>query len=313
MKTSFRIASVSVLLAGVLMAIHFSRANAASPASDNVTFTVTAVGKKDTTPPPIKQPDVVLTLGKERKQIAGWDKPDKQFLAVVIDDSLDPGVAIQWNDMKAFLTALPDTTYEFVGYARDGAVTVAQDFTNDHERAAKALRIPLGTFGAYGSPYLSLIDLLKRWPATGPCRSILLISSGFDYFRGGGFGTANPDVDSLVERAQKQNTNVWSIYSPGVGHRSRGYFRLNYAQYNLSELAEYTGAESYYLGLSAPVAFKPYLDEILTHLANQYLLSFAAGGAGGKKGKFERVRLNTEVENVEFMHANQAFLPPAAQ
>jgi hypothetical protein len=313
MKTSFRIASVLLLLAGVFTAIHFSRANAASPASDNVILTVTAVGKKDTTPPPLKQPDVVLEVGKERKQISGWDKPDKQFLAVVIDDSLDQSVASQWNDMKAFLTALPDTVYEFVGYARDGVVAVAQDFTPDHALAAKALRIPLGSVGAYGSPYLSAIDLLKRWPSTGPCRSILLISSGFDYFRGGGFGPANPDVDTLVERAQKQNTNVWSIYWPGIGHRSRGYFRLNYAQYNLSELADDTGAESYYLGLTAPVSFKPYLDEMQTHLANQYLLSFAAGGAGGKKGKFERLRVNTEVENVEFMHANQVFIPAAAQ
>jgi len=187
---------------------------------------------------------------------------------------------------------------------------VAQDFTNDHALAAKALRIPLGSFGAYGSPYLSLLDLMKRWQSTGDRRSILLISSGIDYFRGD-LTLRSPDLDSVIERAEKGNINVWSIYSPAVGHRSRSFFRINNAQSNLSQLSDETGAESYYLGTSAPVSFKPYLDEIQNHLNNQYLLSFAPGAVGGKKGKFERLRLATELENVEFMNANQAFLPPA--
>ena len=159
---------------------------------------------------------------------------------------------------------------------------VAQDFNNDHSLSAKALRIPMGSVGAYGSAYLSLLDLMKRWPASGDRRSILLISSGIDYFRGG-FGPKSPDLDSTS------------------------------GQWNLSELADETGAESYYLGLGAPVSFKPYLDEIQTHLGNQYLLGFAAGAAVGKKGKFQSVRVNTELDNVEFMHANQVFLPAAPQ
>jgi hypothetical protein len=273
-----------------------------------VAMTVTAVGKKDTNPPAITKDDVQLHLNKERTQIANWKRGEKLYLAVLIDDSLDSSVASQWNDVKAFLAAQPDTTYVSVAYARNGTAMLAQDFTNDHELAAKALRIPLGSGGAFSSPYLALLDLMKRWPTSADRRSILLISSGIDYFRGG-FDPRSPDLDPTIQRAQKQNINVWSIYSPDAGHRARGFFLATRAQSNLSQLADETGAESYALGTLAPVSFKPYLDEIGVHLSNQYLLTFNA--SGGKKGRFERVHVTTELPNTEFLAPSETFLPAA--
>ncbi len=38
----------------------------------------------------------------------------------------------------------------------NNTLSIAQDLTNDHNKASKALRIPLGNPGAHGSPYLSL-------------------------------------------------------------------------------------------------------------------------------------------------------------
>jgi hypothetical protein len=273
-----------------------------------VAMTVTAVGKKDTNPPAITKDDVQLHLNKERTQIANWKRGEKLYLAVLIDDSLDSSVASQWNDVKAFLAAQPDTTYVSVAYARNGTAMLAQDFTNDHELAAKALRIPLGSGGAFSSPYLALLDLMKRWPTSADRRSILLISSGIDYFRGG-FDPRSPDLDPTIQRAQKQNINVWSIYAPDAGHRARGFFLSTRAQSNLSQLADETGAESYALGTLAPVSFKPYLDEIGVHLSNQYLLTFNA--SGGKKGRFERVHVTTELPNTEFLAPSESFLPAA--
>ena len=184
---------------------------------------------------------------------------------------------------------------------------LAQDYTNDHELAAKALRLPLGSGGALSSPYLALLDLMKRWPSSADRRSILLFSSGIDYFRGD-FWTKPPDLDSTISRAQKQNINVWTIYAPDAGHRGRGFFIASRAQSYLSEISDATGAESYYLGTSAPVNLKPYFDEISTHLNNQYLMTFKASG-GGAKGRFERVHIATELPHVEFLAASQAFVP----
>ena len=273
-----------------------------------VNLTVTAVGKKDTSAPIVTKDDVLFFVHKERTQIADWKHGEKLYLAVVIDDSLSSAIANQWDDLRAFINSQPSNTYVSVSYARNGTVAVAQDFTNDHELAAKALRLPLSSGGAFSSPYLALQDLMKRWPSSNDRHSILLFSSGIDYFRGG-FDPRSPDLDSTISRAQKQNVNIWTIYAPDAGHRGRGFFVATTAQSNLSQLSEETGAESYSLGTGAPVSLRPYFDEISTHLSNQYLLTFT--GNGGAKGRFERARVSTELPHVEFFAASQVFLPPA--
>jgi hypothetical protein len=295
-------ASAVAVLGLMAPSIHAARPNA-------VTMTVTAVGKKNTAPPSVAKEDVQLYEGKERLQVADWKRGETLYLALLIDDSLDTSVASQFGDLKAFIMAQPSTTSIAVFYARNGTAMVAQDFTNDHALAAKALRIPIGGLGAFSSPYLTLLDLMKRWPATGDRRSIILVSSGIDYFRGN-FGLRSPDLDSTIERAQKDNINIWTIYSPDEGHQGRGFFRVSYAQGNLSQLSDETGAESYYLGFGVPVTFKPYLDEIQLHLNNQYLLTFDSS-RGGKKGRFERMRVVTEVPNVEFLTPSEVYLPAA--
>jgi hypothetical protein len=298
----------SLLLAALAVAAVMPLASkAAAEDSAAVSMTVTAVGKKDTQPPALKREDVQLYQGKEKVQVADWKRGETLYLAVLIDDSLESSVASQWGDLKAFFMAQPESTYIAVAYARNGSAMVAQDFTKDHALAGKALRLPLGNAGAFTSPYLTLQDWMKRWPETGERKSIILFSSGVDYFRGS-FDPVDPDLDTTVAHAQKQNINIWTIYVPDAGHIGQREFRVFNAQSNLSRLSEETGAESYYLGFGTPVTLKPYFDEIQMHLNNQYLLSFV--GNGGKKGKFERVRLVSEVPNVEFLVPSEVFLPP---
>ncbi|MGC2670600.1 MAG: hypothetical protein WA299_01945 [Candidatus Acidiferrum sp.] len=296
-----------LLAAMVLATVMPLAAKAAEAGSTAVTMTVTAVDNKDTQPPAIKKDDVQLYRGKERVQVADWRRGETLYLALLIDDSLESSVANQWSDLRAFIMAQPESTYIAVAYARNGSALVAQDFTKDHALAAKALRLPLGNAGAFTSPYLALQDWIKRWPDSMERKSIMLFSSGIDYFRGG-FDPIDPDLDTTVEHAQKKNINIWSIYVPDAGHIGRRPFRAFNAQSNLSRLSEETGAEAYYLGLDMPVTLKPYFDEIQRHLDNQYLLTFV--GDGGKKGKFETVRTVTEVPNVQIMTPSAVYLPP---
>ncbi|MHB8503648.1 MAG: vWA domain-containing protein [Candidatus Acidiferrales bacterium] len=277
-------------------------------ASDSaaVTMTVTAVGSKNSPPPPVKKEDVELYRAKARTQVADWKGGVPLHLAILIDDSLESNVALQWNDLKAFMMAQPATTYIAVAYARNGTAMVAQDFTADHALAAKALRMPLGNSMAFTSPYLALLDWIKRWPDSNDRKSILLFSSGIDYFRGP-YDPVDPDVDFTIEQAQKKNINIWSIYAPDAGHRARGNYVQFLAQGFLTRVAGESGAESFYIGFLPAVSFKPYFDELQQHLNNQYLLTFV--GNAGKKGKFEGVRLATELPGVEFLAAPQAFVP----
>jgi len=307
---SNRFVTKRLVLAVGTLALIFGLATSATVAAgpENATFTVTAAAKKGSDVPAVTANDAQFFLNKQRTPLVDWKRGEKLYLAVVIDDSLDNSVVSQWNDVKAFFSALPDTAYVSVSYSRNGSAVVAQDFTNDHALAAKALRIPLGEGGAFSSPYLALEDLMKRWPSSSSDerRSILLISSGIDYFRGN-FTPLSPDLDTVIEHAQKQNINIWSIYAPDARHRSRSFFLASRGQMNISQLAEETGAESYYLGTLAAVSFKPFLDEILTHLNNQYLLTFV--GDGGAKGRFENVHETTELSNVELFSARRVFLP----
>jgi hypothetical protein len=287
-------------------------ANAQSQAAaGNATFTVTAVGKKDADVSNIPKDDVQLFQGKDRKQIGDWKKGDSLYLAILIDDSLDSSVAGEWNNLREFIMAQPPSTSIMIGYVTDNGTRVLQDFTPNHELAAKALRIPIGIGSLGSSPYLGTIDLLKRWPKTGPRRSVILITSGIDFFRGSGFGPFYPDLDPLISRAERQNTNIWTIYYPSASHRGRSFFLANNAQNNLDKLSQDTGAESYFLGTQSPVSIKPYLDEIGVHLSNQYLLTFA--GSGGAKGKYQSMKVKTGLKDVELFTPASVWVPPAGQ
>jgi hypothetical protein len=303
-------ARMGVFLVGLLLTVAgLSNAQDKPAGSGMATFTVTAVGKKEGAPP-ISKDDVQLFQGKQRKQIGDWRKGDQLFLAILIDSSIETGAGGQWDYLKEFIMAQPAATSLMVGYIQNNTTQVAQDFTPDKALAVKALRLPIGMGALGSSPYLGTMDMLKRWPNTGPRRSILLITSGIDYFRGSGLGAFYPDVDPVIQRAERQNTNIWSIYYPSSGHRGHSFYLVNYAQNNLDKLSEDTGAESYFLGYGAPVSIKPYLDELTTHLNNQYLLTFA--GSGGSKGKLQSVRVKTELPDVEFFAPAAVFLPPGS-
>jgi hypothetical protein len=195
---------------------------------------------------------------------------------------------------------------------RNATVQIVQNFTTDHAAAANALRLPLGSAGAYGSPYLSAIDLMKRWPASDNRREVLMVTDGIDRARRGmgwrGLYT-NPDVDSASEVAMRTGTIIHTIYAPPVGRRDRNYWETTNGQMSIAKLSDVTGGESFFLGLQQPVSFAPYLDQLRNTLNNQFLLSFSA--QPGKKAQLQDVSINTEVAGVELASANAVWVPAA--
>ncbi len=307
MNARFRV--IGILAAAALAASSAVLAVTPDPStSGKAVITVTAVGKKELPPPLVSKADVQLAVNKEQKQVAGWAKGGPLTLAILIDDSLDTSAASQWNDLKQFIMAQPRDTQVAIAYAENSTAMIAQDFTTDHALAVRALRIPRGQPGIGSSPYLAVIDWMKRWPDNGGRRSLVLVSSGIDFLRGG-WAPFYPDVDTAIERAQRENINLWSIYYPAEGRRARSFALATLGQNNLSKMTEETGGETYFLGTTAPVSIKPYLEEIQRHLNNQYLLTFA--GDGGTKGKLVPLQLQTELTQVKFSHANNAYLAPS--
>ncbi|HUA84983.1 MAG TPA: hypothetical protein VMB85_14070 [Bryobacteraceae bacterium] len=265
--------------------------------------------------PEVKQEDVIVRQGKERLPVAEWVPATGNHagldLFILIDDASETRLGVQLNDLRNFINAQGPATAVGVGYMRNAGVTVVQDFTTDHAAAAKALRLPMASTGAYGSPYLSLISLLKRWPDDPNRREVIMVTDGIDRarrtFRAWGLEAISPDVDVASEVAQRTGTMVHSIYFPGIGRHHRNFWEMNMGQNGLSKLADETGGESFYLGIHPPVSFAPYLDQIQQILDNQYLLTFHA--KPGKKSRLQSVTLATEVAGVEFGSADSVFVP----
>jgi hypothetical protein len=190
---------------------------------------------------------------------------------------------------------------------QDGMARVVQELTNDHEQAAKALRLPLGSRGVNASPYFSVSDLIKRWPVTSARREVFVASDGIDLYYGSG-SMDNPYVDAAVEDAQKTGTVVYGIYTPGMGHMGHSRWLTNWGQMYLAQLAEQTGGEAYYIGFEGPaVSFSPYLNEISEHFAHQYLLTFVPKPQ--KKAGMQKVKIRTEVPKVDLTAADQVYVP----
>ena len=223
------------------------------------------------------------------------------------DDASDASLGNKLNELRTFINAQPAATAVGVGYMRNATVQIVQNPTTDHALAAKALRLPLGSVGAYGSPYLSVVDLMKRWPASDNRHQVIMVSDGIDRAQRGRNALLNPDVDTATDLAQRTGTIIHTIYSPGVGHWHRNFWQANNGENALAKLSDVTGGESFFLGLQSPVSFTPYLDQLQKILDNQYLLSFEVK-ADAKAG-LQRVNLSTEVPGVDFDAADAVWVP----
>jgi hypothetical protein len=274
-----------------------------------VKLVVTVEPRRGINVPDVRREDVMVYEGRERDTVTDWlplrgDHAGLE-LFVMLDDSSNMSLGSQLDDIRKFIEAQPATTKIGVAYIQNGNAQVLQNLTNDHALASKALRLPLGRAGANASPYFALGDLIKRWPEGAERREVLMITDGIDRYWGSGPGDTY--VDSVIEQAQRAGIVVFGIYTPGEGHYGHSMWRMNWGQNYLSQLADETGGEAYYLGNGAPVSFAPYLEDITRRLGRQYLVTFLAKPQ--KKAGTQRIKLQTEVPNAELVSADKVYVP----
>jgi hypothetical protein len=302
--------AIASLLASVQWVAAQGSAASTGPA---VNLVVTVEARHGSNVPEITREDVMVYEGKDRDKVTGWlalqgDHAGLE-LFIMLDDSANVGLGSQLEDIRQFISAQPPTTKVGIAYMQDGIAQVVQNLTNDHALAAKALRLPMANPGASASPYFSLGDLIKRWPASEERHEVIMITDGIDRYWGSGPGDTY--VDQVIEQAQRAGVIVFGIYTPGVGHYGHSFWRMNWGQNYLSQVAEETGGEAYYLGYGAPVSFAPYLENITLRLNHQYLLTFLAKPE--KKAGMQRIKLRTEVPNAELVAADRVYVPATPQ
>jgi hypothetical protein len=267
------------------------------------------MGKNFTQPPKVTRDDIEVYDGKDRLTVSEWTPAEGERgaidFAVVIDEETDTDLGLQLNDIKDFIKEMPSAARVAVFYAANGTVKIAQDFTSDHEAAAKAVRLPMGSAGAYASDYLSLIDLMKRWPSRGARREVLLVADGIDRFRGD--IPTSPDLENAIARAQRTGFVIHTIYARGVGRAGRSFFRVSLGQSNLSKLADETGGESFFQGTQTPIAYAPFLKQLNFVLNNQYLVT--ALDKPANKAGLRRIRVRTEISGVDIVAPENWYVP----
>ena len=301
---------------------------APSTAEVHVVITDMAL-RSDSELPRLRQDEVKVKQGKTFLQVtqlipAQGDNAALQLM-ILIDDTLDPVIGGNLNDIKEFIKAQPPSTVIGIGYMSNAGISIAQNFTADHDLAVKALRLPRGGFSTMDSPYLSLINLVKGWPQQNVRREVLMLSDGIDRLRGEkprpsqlgpSFGpvyhstpTISVDATSASEISQRYNVIVHSLYAIGVGRAGRSSWDLQLGVSGLAKIADETGGECYSLGTSNLVSFKPYLERFQRTLDNQYYLVFL--GTPKKNAGLQRVTILTEVSNSEIAAPNNVWVPAA--
>ena len=192
-----------------------------------VRMVVTAEPHKGKEVPTITQQDVAVHEGKDRDTVTGWVPAQGENAAlelfILLDDSANMTLGSQLEDIKNFVNQQPSTTKVGVAYMQNGIARIVENLTSDHQQAANAIRLPMGTRGANASPYFSVSDLIKRWPATNARREMLVASDGIDpYYPNADF--QDPYLDTAISDAQRAGILISAIYTPGVGHFAHSYW-----------------------------------------------------------------------------------------
>lgn len=218
-------------------------------------------------------------------------------LAVLIQEDL-PSVGSEIKSVAKFVRNLPKGSRVMVGYLRTGSLQVRQKFTNDLEKAAKALRPPSGFASASPyNPYVEVIEALKKFEAQ-PLgrRAILLVSDGLDVSRGvdSSSPTQSIDLQRAINESQRRGVAIYGFYSPTAVAVSNPSLIGN-AQSSLKRLSDETGGLAFFQGTGAPVSFDPFIRELDISLQKQAAITFLSTHL--KKG-FHRIEVRSSTPGV---------------
>jgi hypothetical protein len=257
--------------------------------------TVVTVVPKNGEAPPLQQKDLKVWTDGKQSEVTGWQSLRGDHagleLVVLIDGSARASLGLQLNDISKFIQSLPPTTLVGVAYMENGRAAFAQNLTADHALAAKALHLTSGVPGSNASPYFCVSDLAKHWPVEDRKnrREVLMVTDGVDRYNLR-YDPEDPYLQASITDTQKAGIIVYSIYFRDAGRLDSTNYETDAGQNLLTQLTQATGGKLYWQGLSNPVSFQPFLEDLNRRLGNQYELGFTAPA----KSKAELVELKVK-------------------
>ena len=248
--------------------------------------------------------EVVLLLREDGdiqqmvSQRSAMDSP--MTLAVLFQDDLVSSVSVDAKNMARFIREQPAGSRAMVAYIRPGSLEVRKKFTNELDKVAESVRVPLGlaSAGAY-NPYVEIIEGLKRFDSQ-PMgrRAMIVISDGIDVSRDNSSTPSQSlDLQRAITEAQRRAVPIYSIFVPPAA-ASLLPLALN-GQSCLQRLSDETGGRAFFQGTSAPVSFDPFLKEINLLMSLQLAYTYRSTHPG--KG-FHKLDVKPLEGNVEVRH-----------
>jgi hypothetical protein len=262
---------------------------------------------------PVPATAVKVKVNNKNAGVADWTafganatQPNLQ-LVLLIDDGARSSLGLHLKELQSFITQQPPTTEVAVAYMRNGTAQFAGPFATDHAQAAQTLRLPISAPGVNGSPYFSLSDLIKRWPAHAPeeRREVVMITDGIDRYNGLRYDASNPYVNATISDAIRNQVVVYAIYFHNAGFADRTGAGINSGQNYLTQLCAAVGGDFFFQGFGNPVDFTPYLNQINRKLGNQYELRVQPP-AGAKN--IVNLKVQVSAPNTKTQAAQQIFV-----
>jgi hypothetical protein len=116
----------------------------------------------------------------------------------------------------------------------------------------------------------------------------------------------SPYVQTAQEDAQRAGVAVYSIYyGQSWPRRARGSFS---GQSYLEQVAEATGADSFYIGTITPPSLMPYLKDFRQSIDQSYMLSFKVSAPRMKNDTLMQIKVSTDQPGVK-IHAPNGVHP----
>ncbi|MFN2532713.1 MAG: hypothetical protein ABR555_15590 [Pyrinomonadaceae bacterium] len=302
MKSIFaQLAYVLLLAPGLVYPQTITGPDSARNSGRPVTIPLTIHLKERTELPELQSIDITVTEDGDPQSVLsiralGSNSPIS--LALLIQEDLVPSVGTEIKSLAEFIRRLPRGSRVMIGYLRTGSLQVKQKFTTDLDKAAAALRPPIGfaSAGPY-NPYVEVIEAIKKFEAQ-PAgrRAILLISDGLDISRGVDSSAPSESVDlqRSINEAQRKSIAIYGFYAPTLAAQSNPILTGN-AQSSLLRLSDETGGHAFFQGTGVPVSFQPFIRELNKSLEMQAAVTFLSTHL--RKG-FHRIEVRTSTPGI---------------
>jgi hypothetical protein len=130
--------------------LSFSQKETDRPKGSMVHVVITDMADNDNSDlPPLLKDDVKVKQGKNMytvtQLVPARDRSAAVQLMIMIDETLNTqAVGNNLTELKEFVKAQPASTAIGVAYMSNAGIDVVQQFTTDHEAAAKSIRLPRG-------------------------------------------------------------------------------------------------------------------------------------------------------------------------